>query len=1005
MKTLGLSAEKANKWFENSEETFSVSVEKLAHWIKEYLDRQAQGHRLLFLVDEVGQFIGKDTKLMLTLQTITENLGTICGGRAWVIVTSQADMDAVLGELSASKANDFSKIAGRFKTRLSLSSSNTDEVIQKRLLRKDDAASAALTKLYTEKGDILKNQITFDRTGPTLKNYDGVDSFVNNYPFAPYHFQLVQKVFEEIRKVGATGAHLAYGERSMLDAFQLAAQEIADLEVGELVPMHLFYNAVEGFLDTAVKRTIDQAKDNESLTDFDIKMLRTLFMIRYVDLVKGTLDNLVTLSIDKVDADKLTLRKDIEASLQRLEKESLISRNGDEFQFLTNEERDIAQKIKATDVSSAEENKKLGELLYKDLLKDKNKFRYKLNKTDYTIGRFLDEHTLDGRYETDLKVEVITPQDLDYASYGEAKCINKSAEALGSVLFKLPDDKRFFVELRTWLKTHEFIRLNNDKSQAELTRILDERGRENRERNKWLSHTLETLFTQTEVYCLGTKLTLGNSSIVTQFDEACEYLLINTFRKLDYLKVPQDDPYKKLREILSNNADQAQVPLSELGETGNAQAVKEVEQHISLATAGNERILVTDLLDKFNKRPYGWHEAEILIIIAQLAVSGHISFQRQGGTLTLKNAYEPLANSRLRREVSIIKKRRTEEAVLKQARSLSQELFTRMGAATEKELYEFYTQHFNGWLANLKSYKSKAEVGHFPGKNSIDASLQTLQRLLTKDDSYDFFQEVVNNKDDYLDLEEDYRDLHEFFTSQLTIWKQLQLALNRFAVNQTYLQEQAEASQAFKELQRINEADAPYGELHKVTQYIQTIDSINQQLLDDIRQQASQAINEKIETLQSEIKVTNINNADLSNNILFPLQNLKQSIAKDLNLSNIYRLQNENANRLFELGLEKLETFVEQEIQKREKEAKAAEKASKATNATGTSTTTAVRDDKDKPALVQPKPAVSLSSKDILRNSVQKMYIENELDIATFISRLEQELEKQIKAGKRVRLE
>jgi len=69
--------------------------------------------------------------------------------------------------------------------------------------------------LYKEKGDILKNQITFDRSGPTLKNYDGVDSFVDNYPFAPYHFQLVQKVFEEIRKVGATGAHLAYGERSI----------------------------------------------------------------------------------------------------------------------------------------------------------------------------------------------------------------------------------------------------------------------------------------------------------------------------------------------------------------------------------------------------------------------------------------------------------------------------------------------------------------------------------------------------------------------------------------------------------------------------------------------------------------------------------------------------------------------------------------------------------------------------------------------------------------------
>ena len=73
---------------------------------------------------------------MLNLQTITENLGTACGGRAWVVVTSQEDIDAVLGEMRAAKANDFSKIQGRFKTRLSLSSANVDEVIQKRLLAK-----------------------------------------------------------------------------------------------------------------------------------------------------------------------------------------------------------------------------------------------------------------------------------------------------------------------------------------------------------------------------------------------------------------------------------------------------------------------------------------------------------------------------------------------------------------------------------------------------------------------------------------------------------------------------------------------------------------------------------------------------------------------------------------------------------------------------------------------------------------------------------------------------
>ena len=75
---------------------------------------------------------------------MTEQLGTVCGGRAWVVVTSQEDLDAVLGDLKQIKRHDHSKIQGRFKTRLSLSSANVDEVIKKRLLDKTAAARTAL---------------------------------------------------------------------------------------------------------------------------------------------------------------------------------------------------------------------------------------------------------------------------------------------------------------------------------------------------------------------------------------------------------------------------------------------------------------------------------------------------------------------------------------------------------------------------------------------------------------------------------------------------------------------------------------------------------------------------------------------------------------------------------------------------------------------------------------------------------------------------------------------
>jgi len=285
--TLGQSKPAAEKWIDGAEDNFSLTVESFCKWVKEYLDSKGPQHRLVFLVDEVGQFIGADSHLMLNLQTITEELGTICRRRAWVVVTSQEDMDTVLGDMTKAKRNDFSKIQGRFFPPLSLSSANVDEVIQTRLLAKTKAAGPVLAQVYATKGDVLKHQLTFRQCGMTFRPFKDADDFGRNYPFAPYQFQLVQKVFEAIRKAGATGMHLARGERSMLDAFQSAAKAVSNDGVEVLVPLFRFYPSIESFLDTSVKKTIDQAGANPSLQKYDILLLQVLFLVRYVEEFKS----------------------------------------------------------------------------------------------------------------------------------------------------------------------------------------------------------------------------------------------------------------------------------------------------------------------------------------------------------------------------------------------------------------------------------------------------------------------------------------------------------------------------------------------------------------------------------------------------------------------------------------------------------------------------------------------------------------------------------------------
>ena len=123
---LGMSEQAASNWF-NGTETVETSIAQLVSEIKEYVDAQPRDFRLLFMIDEVGQYVGGDTDLLINLQSLVEKIGSECGGKVWVVCTGQEAID----EIIKARENEFSRIQARFKTRLSLSSSSADEVIQK----------------------------------------------------------------------------------------------------------------------------------------------------------------------------------------------------------------------------------------------------------------------------------------------------------------------------------------------------------------------------------------------------------------------------------------------------------------------------------------------------------------------------------------------------------------------------------------------------------------------------------------------------------------------------------------------------------------------------------------------------------------------------------------------------------------------------------------------------------------------------------------------------------
>lgn len=125
--------EDARRYVDDQITNYTNSTEEFAKIVDSYCKKHKT--RIIFLMDEVGQFIGDNTQLMLNLQTCVEDLGKYCRGQAWVVVTSQQELKAMI-DSTKDKQQDFSKIQARFDTRILLSGAEAGEVIKKRILEK-----------------------------------------------------------------------------------------------------------------------------------------------------------------------------------------------------------------------------------------------------------------------------------------------------------------------------------------------------------------------------------------------------------------------------------------------------------------------------------------------------------------------------------------------------------------------------------------------------------------------------------------------------------------------------------------------------------------------------------------------------------------------------------------------------------------------------------------------------------------------------------------------------
>lgn len=725
---------------DNYRNQYSVSIEDFGNQVKGWLDKKPANFRLNFFVDEVGQYIAENTKLMTNLQTVAESLATKCQGRAWIIVTAQEDMNSVLGDLSKQQSNDFTKIQARFANRLKLTSADVAEVIQKRLLTKNAIGAELLKTTYAQQVNNFKTLFSFSDGGQSYQNFRDEEHFTYAYPFVPYQFPLFQSAIRGISvHNGFEGKASSVGERSMLGVFREVAIAIENEPVGQLATFDRMFEGIRGALKSGLQSAINTAERN--LGDlYAIRVLKALFLVKYVKEFKATLRNLSVLMLERFGEDVPAQRKKLEAALNLLEQQTYIQRNGDLYEYLTDEEKDVEEEIKNTEVETADVIKELETLLFDGVIKQR-KIRHS-NGQDYAYTRKMDDRALSREHE--LAIHIITPLSENFDNITLQRMQSMGRDELRVVL---PADARFMQDLTMHKRTEKYIRQNSNTQQEAVKRILDTKGFQNTERLSELQVRAKALLGKAALIINAADVDVSSEDGQTRVLKGFDHLIQTTYpnlRMLRDLPFNEGDVGKHLRMVedglLANDA------------TSLTEAEQELLAFIQSNARGGVRTTVKSLIERFERKNYGWYYAAILCNLALLSARGKVEIRQDSNALESDALERSLRNTNAHATLVLEPQVEFTASQIRTLKEFFADFFDKPAISNEARALARETIDALKDL-EIELVELNAQKALYPFLRVLDAVLVTLKEVADKNVNW-FLTDLARAEDALLDTKE-----------------------------------------------------------------------------------------------------------------------------------------------------------------------------------------------------------------------------------------------------------
>lgn len=330
--------------FRHEKITAEGIADELVKWVDEQKPVGGKVQHLVFVVDEMGSFIGDSGDKIAEVNSLSEMIANKGKGKVWLICTSQLDLEKVVDRTNFQPAL-VGRLNARFELKPQLISDEINKVVAERILKKHPSEEAKVRALYQEGYLAQLGDLKASRHLGTLSER----AFIDCYPLLPHQIRLAQDIFEAI-----AGFRVSGGVRSMITVVMEALQDVADDELGSIVSFDMIFDAVENdllsqeYLGASGVRSIRESDERVPGTPIDpARILKILWLLQKAPWVPRVPETLAKLLVRDLSTDIAPLREKVEQTLEQLQVAGYVARDEatGEWKFLNEKERTIEQTI------------------------------------------------------------------------------------------------------------------------------------------------------------------------------------------------------------------------------------------------------------------------------------------------------------------------------------------------------------------------------------------------------------------------------------------------------------------------------------------------------------------------------------------------------------------------------------------------------------------------------------------------------------------------------------